>query len=36
MMNIGGNDAKIKSSLSESSRFGVNMLKKIIRRGISV
>jgi hypothetical protein len=36
MMNTGENDAKIKSSLLESSPFEVNMLEKIIRRGISV
>jgi hypothetical protein len=27
MMHTGGNDAKINSSLSESSPFGVNMLE---------
>jgi hypothetical protein len=36
MMQNGGNDAKIKPSLSKSSPFEVDMLVEFIRRGISV
>jgi hypothetical protein len=35
LMHTGGNDAKLKTSLSESSPLGVKMLVKFIRRGIS-
>ena len=35
-MQNGGNDAKIKPSLSKSSPFEVKMLVEFIRRGISV
>lgn len=34
MMQNGGNDAKIKPSLSKSSHFEVKILVEFIRRGI--